>query len=532
MSRKIFYCLIISLVSSATVQSQVIQPGSHLRDYYELLTLKNPEISQPINIYPAIISEYEIDSTLSWNLWGDKFRLTQKTNKSRQFSWVDPYINYSANTVTPRGYNDGAIWSGKGSNIALTGGFQGKLGLLHYTFVPIFTWSENLPINIPSNVTNFDKSPYSYPFNGKIDYVQQFGEGAYSKFNLGQSEIRLVYKKITLGLSTANFKWGPSIWNPILMSNNAPGIPHMDLGTPAPIETRVGKFEGKIYWGAAYESDFFDDNQKNDTKYVTGISLGYEPKFVPGLGIGVNRVLYKTWNKETHSMLDYLAAFYRNTFNDSLKNDDYDQMISVTIKYQFPEVGFVCYIEYAKNDFHSNLAGWFEEFDRSRALNWGLSKVFNINDKNYLKVNYEFTTLSANQNQILPANSNPPYYVHAHVPGGYTNQGQIMGAGIGTGSNGSVLSFNWYHTDGKLGLTYSRIRFNDDYFVNSKKDQRYPPYPADFEISVGIDYVHYFHKFSIRPEITWNYRKNWYYQDEVEVHNFHFGLQAHYLIFG
>ncbi|UXX78701.1 capsule assembly Wzi family protein [Reichenbachiella carrageenanivorans] len=530
MNIRLFVFLNIIFLVSSRVSGQVIYPSDHTRDYYEILVLKNPEISHPISIHPSIISQYQVDSTLSWNIWGDNFKLGVKSSEKKSFVWVDPYVNYNANTITPRGYNDGAIWSGKGSNMALTGGFQGKLGILHFSFVPIVTWSQNLSIDIPPNVTGTVKSPYSYPFNGRIDYVQQFGEGDYSQFNFGQSEVRLVYKKMTLGVSTENFKWGPSIWNPILMSNNAAGIPHIDIGTAIPIDTKIGKVEGKWYWGAAYESDYFDDNPENDRKYVTGISLGYEPSFAPGLSLGLNRLLYTRWADGDLAARDIFAVFSHNTFKDSLKNDEYDQMISVSIKYRFPEVGFECYIEYAKNDFHSNLTGWFEEFDRGRALNWGVMKLFDLDDKNVLKFGYEFTTLSANQNQILPSNVNPPYYVHSVVPNGYTNQGQIMGAGIGTGSNGSILKIDWYNPKGKLGVIYSRIRFNDDYFVNAYSQQPEPPYPADFEVSAGIDYVRYFNRFSVRPQIMWNYRKNWYYQDDVEVHNFHFGLQIHYLI--
>jgi hypothetical protein len=229
-------------------------------------------MSKPITIHPSIISQYYSDSSLKWNIWSTHYQMPSKPSK-KSFHIVEPWLSYSVNSKTPQGSNDGAMWSEKGSNFLFSGGVSGNIGTLHYAFVLVFSWSQNQSIDIPVNVTGANISEFSYPFSNRIDYVQQFGTSSYSQFQWGQSELRLVYNKMTIGVSTENFKLGPSIWNPILMSMNAAGIPHLDFGTAAPIETKIEKIEGKWFWGMTDESEYFDAKPENDRKYITGFLL-------------------------------------------------------------------------------------------------------------------------------------------------------------------------------------------------------------------------------------------------------------------
>jgi len=69
---------------------------------------------------------------------------------------------------------------------------------------------------------------------GGIEFVEIFGEGAYSKLLPGQSSIRLNYGAFSLGASTENIWWGPGQYNSLLFSNNAIGFQHLTLNTQKP----------------------------------------------------------------------------------------------------------------------------------------------------------------------------------------------------------------------------------------------------------------------------------------------------------
>lgn len=523
---KQFKLLVIILFVNTYSFGQVLYPGDYTEDYYRVLALKNPNQGvQPIIINPSVISNYSSDSTLSWNIWKDNFNTDIEGEQKNSFHLLNPRFSYVYNLEYPRGYNDGPIWSGKGSNASFTAGVSGNIGIVHYTFAPVIWYAQNKFYDIPS--IGFNKSEFSYPVENKIDWVMRYGDDAHHQLDWGQSEIRLIYKNFTIGLSTANMSWGPSRYNPIIMSKNAAGFPHLDLGTAKPIQTKIGSMEFKWYWGALEESDYFDDNSINDRRYITGFALGYEPSFVEGLTLGLNRIMYTRWASGDLKAIDFFNAFVRNTHNGLEKNDEYDQMFSLVIEYEFPQVGLHMYLEYARNDFFGSILDLAEHPDRTRARTIGLTKTFDLENGHLLEINYENTTLSSNQIQNLSQGLSATYYVHGVVDNGYTNNGQIVGAGIGPGSNSDIFWVNFYKPTGKLGFTFQRIRFNDDYSVNAFANTEDDP--TDYEITVGVDAVKMFKNFSINPKLYWIYRNNILFVDN-DARNLFASLSLSYFI--
>lgn len=51
-------------------------------------------------------------------------------------------------------------------------------------------------------------------------------------------------------------------------------------------------------------------------------------------------------------------------------------------------------------------------------------------------------------------------------PGRYTHRGQPIGAGIGPAGNGQFISVDRDTSGGRLGLSFQRIRFDDDAFFS------------------------------------------------------------------
>ena len=516
--------ILISVLFSLIGSSQVIIPGDYAREYYDLLLFQDTSLNKPINQFPSIIKQYHKDGSPSWNVWGENFNLDfSKAGEKSSFYLVDPILRYNYNSLTPRSYNDGAQWNGKGSNLFLSGGVAGHIGILHYAFVPNIQVSQNRNFEIPDTPT--ERSEFAYPFDSRIDWVQRFGDGTYTNFDLGQSEVRLIYKNATLGVSTENFRWGVTQFSPLLMSYNAPGFPHLDVGTNVPVTTKIGRIEGRAFWGLLKESDYFDNDSNNETGYITGFHLGYQPSFFPELSLGLNRVMNTRWSDGELQTRDFFAMFLLNSHNDDEKNDEYDQMMSVYLDLSFPEAGFRTYVEFARNDFPGNIKEFFELPDRSRAYTIGMMKTFEFKNDDLIRLLFEYTTLSRNQvtRFITP---NPTYYVHPWSVRGYTNRGQIMGAGIGPGSNSNFIKLDWYKPKGKWGITFTRIRFNDDYSTNVFAGT--PDFPTDFEVALGVDYVRFIDKLTINPNFTWSDRSNWYFDDDREVSNFFMGVNLSY----
>lgn len=519
--RKGLFILFLTAMTQG-LSAQVIIPGDYAREYYDLLLFKDTSLNKPIVQYPSIVTQFHSKNAPSWNIWGENFKLN---GGSSVLSIVDPVLRTNYNSLIPMSYNDGAQWNGRGANLFLSAGVAGRVGILQYAFVPNIQVSQNKDFFIPD--TPAGRSEYAYPFDSRIDWVQKYGEGSFTNFDLGQSEIRLIYKNATVGVSTENFRWGVTQFSPILMSYNAPGFPHIDIGTNVPVGTKIGRLEGRIFWGRLVESDYFDNETDNETGFISGMHIGYQPSFFPQLNVGLNRVLNTRWSDGDLSFKDAFALFTKTKGKGAQKNDEYDQMLSVYFDFAFREVGFRTYLEFARNDFPGSVSELFQNPDRSRAFTLGLMKTFELGNERLLSVLFESTTLSTNQLQRL-STGNPTYYVHPWSVRGFTNRGQIMGAAIGPGSNSNFVRVDLYQPEGKWSLTLTRVRFNDDYFVSAFSGQS--DFPTDFERTIRLDYVGFFNKLTINPNFSYTYRNNWYYVDENEATNIMAGVNLSYRI--
>lgn len=56
------------------------------------------------------------------------------------------------------------------------------------------------------------------------------------------------------------------------------------------------------------------------------------------------------------------------------------------------------------------------------------------------------------------------FYTSRAVVQGYTNRGQIIGSGLGPGSSGAWFAADVFRGGLQAGITWSRVRFNNDAF--------------------------------------------------------------------
>lgn len=504
--------LVLALISLAynVSFSQYLIPGHVYQDYYRVFEIENENIEDRINYFPALMYNYAADS-VQWDPWNVKI----KSDKNWQVLPVA--LDNQYNTEFFDGYNDGAVWKGRGFNSALTFGATAQYSILKVTFAPILNYAQNNPYLLAPVRGNRD--PYNYQF-ARIDYVQRYGDDPLYNFNWGQTEVRLVYKSFTIGATTSNMIWGPAQVNPILMSNNAAGIPRIEIGTDKPINTIIGKIEGKIYWGLMRESDFFDSNPDNDNRYWNGYSIGYSPKWIPGLKLGVNRSIYKDASTFTSKDIFIFAQNYSDPNGVGGGNDEYDQMLSVTARWIFKEVGFDIYLDYGKNDFGSWIFGMEPEHARGYSL--GFNKIFKLANERRIIFMYEHTSVDkAKTSMLRPHNS---WYEHGIVNQGYTNDGQIIGSKIGPGSVSDYTALSYVDKNGMLKLNYHWERFNDDYFYYSSQIQDRESH--DIQWNYTITYHRKFEDYLVGLNLGLRHRKNMYFIKNEKFYNWVFGLNV------
>ena len=442
--------------------AQINVPSGILEDYNYTSYLSS---GQQLNKLLRTVN-YSID-TLDWNPLGSK------NNNMKRFRLLNPELRTSFNTGYARGFNDGAIWKGKGLTQEVHAGFTGNYGIFHYTLLPNIFHSQNQDFELAEN-SNEKINPYNIQYySDQIDFVQRYGRDSFWEFNLGQSDIRLIKNNYTIGVSTQNLTFGPSLYNPIILSKNAPGIPHIELGTYKPIDlkwknTYLGKYYISFYWGLLNESEYYDMDDDNDKRYFTAARFHYETPFIKGLTIGLMRSF--TMRVDDFQTKDLMRTFaYYNkkdnvviNENGGITNDFLDQIASFFFNWYFEKEELRGYFEFIKNDFNGSIGNLLIDPEHASAYTIGLEKLWRGSEDERLRFFLEYTNIILSRNFYIRGTGT--FYTHSRSKQGHTQQGQLLGAGIGPGSNSFLLGVNGYKKQRFYTFYTQFIQLYEDYY--------------------------------------------------------------------
>ncbi|MBT4613528.1 MAG: hypothetical protein HN773_06605 [Flavobacteriaceae bacterium] len=468
---------------------------------------------------------------------------------------VDFIMEYSSHH--PYSRNNGSMIPNRGYQQLVSFGFHAELGPLSIQFKPESIYAEN------RNFEGFPDSHYGitwarrYNLWNHIDMPERFGENAYKKSLFGQSSIRLNYKGLSLGLSSENIWWGPSIRNSIMMSNQAQGFNHITFNTTRPIKTPIGNFEWQVVTGRLEGSGFRPPvpNQtfggtnlyfpKNDDwRYYQGLTFTYSPKWVEGLSLGFIRWVqmygeFATTNSDYFPVFDGL--FRKNDryglTSDSLEGER-DQGAGFFGRWVWQDAKAEIYGELNYNDAKYNLRDLILDSDHARAYTMGIHKVFQKSPTSKIyEFSWERTVMQQTSSRLLRDAGS--WYMHSKVRHGYTNNGEVMGAGIGPGSNSQYFEFAMIDKLDKYSIAFEVIDQDNDFFIYAFEEaQDFRRYWKDFNVhfSVQKKIKNYWGRINVVYSRSLNYQwelddyTNPYYHAGTDVNNIHvnFNLTYHF----
>lgn len=401
--------------------------------------------------------------------WFESSQSIGSISSPLSFNFYDPMIFSSWNSAAPYGQNDGALWQGRGLNISVSGGMRIKTGGLELVLLPHLGFSMNSEfplVNSSYSGTLYDGKAAEWGYYGiyGIDAPQRFGDDPLYWYSWGDSELRYSIKTLTIGFGTQAVWLGPARLNPLLLSNNAPPFPKLDIGLRrtelALFGYDFGDVEARTYWGKLEESDFFDNNNSNDNNLITGLSISFAPTVIPGLTLGLHRVMLSAWSDlDYSSVLTLLWPF----MDRSAGQDRRDQRASLSISYALPSVGLELYLEYGRNDYSPNIDYVIRYPFHTQGYTLGLDKAFTVNEEKEIfgKFLIELTFLESSRNYELVGPTT--FYAHHIITQGHTNNGQWLGAGIGTGGNSQYTGFSLYYPSGAATVYLQRRNPDNDY---------------------------------------------------------------------
>lgn len=467
--------IVLSVFSAAFAQEAL---KSTEEEYYDFLSLTGQAERPTLNYRTLSDSEWQV--TDENHLWKDNNLGTKRTlyeSDSTETNWFTAGIDRSVklklygpewfnsyNTKAPYGQNDGALWQGKGYNTSLTAGARLEAFGFEATFKPQVSWSQNREFDYMPGVYG---SEYSYFWKGNIDLVQRYGDSSFWTFDWGDTEIRYSWNNFTVGFGFQSPWLGPAFLNPMLGSNNAGTYPKFDIGLR---KTKVympytdwylGEIEGRAWLGYLTESDYFDNDSTNDHRQLTGFSVAYSPSIIPGFTIGANKICINNWKDKS---IKYLNPLYST--NDL--NTQEDQKASFFVSQVFPQVGFEVYGELGVDDYSAKK---IENPFHTAIYTVGTKKTLSISNKHGIfgEIIFEWSNFEMSQDFQLQWKY-MGYYSHSGIMQGYTQRGQILGAGSGYFGNSQYLAFRTYFPNGNATLFLHYNRPDTNYINNIAVD--------------------------------------------------------------
>jgi len=442
--------------------------------------------------------------------------------KMLPMSWQQQY-----NSDHPEGMNDGAMIPARGYQTMIRGGFFTKIGPLSVQLMPELVYAENRNFQgFPDELKDDVWSKYNNSHN-LIDIPERFGENTYKKAFWGQSSVRLTISSISLGLSNENLWWGPGLKNSLLMTNNAPGFKHITLNTVKPIHTFIGSFEGQLLGGRLDASGYpgidsaklANHNLKytakpNDWRYLNGVILTYQPRWLPGLFLGAARSFisyHKEMGTDLKNYFPVIIPLFKETLG-GLKEDTIprDQLASVFMRWVAPESHMEIYLEYGREDHSWDLTDLLLEPDHTRGYVLGFRKMTPINRNKDEFIDIQFETIQLGKNlSSSRAGITEVWYIHTSVLDGYTHNGQYLGAGVGTSSNMQSLNISWVKNYKRIGLEMTRLAHNENFWASVIQDYRSHWVDVSGALIGAWDYKKFLFNAKIQGVGSINYQ--WYY---------------------
>jgi hypothetical protein len=373
------------------------------------------------------------------------------------FSSITKYTSHH-----PYGWSDGALMPVNGLQQIISGGVYAELGPLSLQIKPEVLYAQN------------------NPYETTIHYGQVTLGGKVNKVFPGQSRAALNIGPLSFAASTENIWWGPGQSTGLMMTNNPSGFFHLSFNTRKPLKTPIGSFEWQVIGGKLTGNDtkfeevynFKSYNQwynitNNDidfSKYTNAMMFTYNPSFLKGVSVGgtrsfisgagdvISRISKKVGIvKAFLPIFDGLFKENRIAFEDSL---EWNQLVSLFVRSVVPKANAEIYVEYGWNDHKFNVRDLMMSPAHSNSYLIGVKKIFEIKKNAYIDFTAEYNQLAQSSDRLVRDAGS--WYIHGNKSH-FSQRGEILGSGVGYGSNLLTLSAVLRKGFDQLGLITERV---------------------------------------------------------------------------
>jgi hypothetical protein len=396
----------------------------------------------------------------------------------------------------PYGYNDGPLNYSKGYQFLVSGGIA-----MRWKFISLQLRPE------------FYKTASDYYETGN-----RWGTltNSMTKVIFGQSSLNINLGPIIISAATQNLWTGPGISNSIILSNNAQGFRHLGFKTSKPIKTYIGNFEINIVsgllerindqlneawqWKTKYPISYPREEYYNPNilfplnRYINLLNFSYSPKILSNITFGFQRVFQNYIPASTYSKLNFTNEYFptlNGIFRTQYTDDSYprDQKLTFYSKYLSKLDNFQIYFEFGFNDGVVNYRDLILRSQRASVYTFGFNKKYDINNRKFISLNFEATRIAELPNYLVSFAGT--FYEHGKILEGYTNNEQIIGAGVGNGNNAQQFSISFHNGYNKIGFIFEHIsqgpmNYSGNFFTLGIRPILWDDYLLGFDMSAKI----------------------------------------------
>lgn len=452
--------------------SSLLADGIH--DYSRRIQLLNgPKQYSSLMAVDASSQQWIFDS-----LTRNKRNYVFKSERKKvSVHWLPMHLTTQFNSKHAYGWNDGAMIPAKGFQQLVSTGIYLRSGKFSVQLKPEFVFAHNPRFEtFPTEHFDYYWSKY-YRLLNTIDMPERFGTSVYTRLFPGQSSFLFHTGSLSMGISTENRWWGPGRFNSLVMSNQAPGLPHLIVKTQKPIQTSIGTFEGQWMTGIIQGSNiappdtlrYFNGTRlyapklKDATRYLSAITINWQPIWVNGLTLGFATAAYRY--KNDAGLLDLQPIHYIRSKSE--KNGNKAVLGSLFARYVMPRERAEFYMEFGRSDKAPHLINLLSDQAYPRAYVAGFRKLFPIrkHTNRFIEFATEFTQTQLPTSELIQQGIS--WYTHPTIRHGFTHEGQVLGAGIGPGSNSQLLDISWVEGFKKIGIRFERLVHKADFFYDA-----------------------------------------------------------------
>lgn len=478
-----------------------VYAGSELETY-----LRNLQVAGVIRLYPWSARRFtaaEVDRLLpadSGHPWAARYDWNPAPRRGVSVAWVRPEAVSRVNSGFPYGYNDGAVWAGRGPTFSVQGGVVVRYGPLAASFAPLASWATNLgfPLKPNGQTATLRYADGQFPTN--IDHPQRFGSGSYGLFSGGQSTLEATQFGLVVGVSCANDYWGPASDFPVILGDNAAGIPRAFFGTAAPLDLWIARVQIRAIFGRLTQTAYSPQTGTSQVRSGSGAVVSVTPRWPKGFEVGMARFAHHPWLGWNRVLDDVFASLRFNSRNDALEN----QLASVFFRWLVPQAAVEVYGEYGTDDFRYNLREVIVEPDHIAGYTIGLRHVVRRPGERLRVIRVEVQNLEPGT--LVQSRLQAPFYVHFALLQGHTYRGQILGSAWGEGGAAAKVAVDWYHPGGRWTLAWSRLLRGEAHDSVATTPQN--PRGLDVMHTLGVEGLFFRGRYDILAGVTAVYEFN------------------------